>query len=81
MIFQLKLKNKNGTERIVPLPDGDHLIGRSRNATIHVSEDDVSGKHLISVRENPLSRNNRARAGLARGIPRWKLPTPIRPGR
>ena len=81
MIFQLKLKSKDGTEQTVPLPDGDHLIGRSRSASIHVTEDDVSGRHLaLHVSGESVIAENLSSHGSRTMDSEIELPTPIRPG-
>jgi len=82
MAFQLHISHTGHPgELIVPLPDGDHLIGRSRSAEIQLSQPDVSGKHLIlHVDGDSVIAENLSSHGSRTGQTTLELPTPIRVG-
>ena len=82
MAFQLHISHPGHPgELIVPLPDGDHLIGRSRSAEIQLSQPDVSGKHLIlHVDGDSVIAENLSSHGARTGQVTLELPTPIRVG-
>ena len=82
MAFQLHITHPGEAgELLVPLPDGDHLIGRSRSAEIQLSQPDVSGKHLmLHVDGDSVIAENLSSHGARTGQITLELPTPIRPG-
>ena len=82
MAFQLHISHPGVPgELIVPLQDGDHLIGRSRSAEIQLSQPDVSGKHLIlHVDGDSVIAENLSSHGARTGQTTLELPTPIRVG-
>ena len=82
MAFQLHITHPGESgETIIPLPDGDHLIGRSRSAEIQLPQPDVSGKHLIlHVDGDSVIAENLSSHGARTAQVTLELPTPIRPG-
>lgn len=81
MAFQLKIVCRDGETRIVPLSEGDWLIGRSRNAQIQVEPPDVSGKHLVlHVAGGSVIAENLSSHGSRTSKMPIELPTPIHAG-
>lgn len=81
MAFQLRIQIKDEAEKIVPLADGDTLIGRSRSAQIQLSPLDVSGRHLmLHVDKDSVIAENLSSHGARTAQTAIELPTPIRPG-
>ena len=81
MAFQLRIKADNEAERVVPLPDGDILVGRSRSAQIQLSHSDVSGRHLmLHTDKDSVIVENLSSHGSRTMDMTLELPTPLRPG-
>lgn len=81
MAFQLKITIEGEAGRIVPLPDGDCLVGRSRSAQIQLAPPDVSGRHLmLHVDGASVIAENLSSHGARTGQTPIELPTPIRVG-
>ena len=82
MSFQLHIRvTGQPEETVVPLADGDHLVGRSHTADIRLTQPDVSGKHLLlHVDGDSVIVENLSSHGARAGQVTLELPTPIRVG-
>ncbi len=82
MSFQLHIRvTGQPEETVVPLADGDHLVGRSHTADIRLTQPDVSGKHLLlHVDGDSVIAENLSSHGARAGQVTLELPTPIRVG-
>lgn len=64
-MFQLRVERGEPAGLVVPLPEGETVIGRSHGVQVRLTTDDVSGKHAkVTVRGDRLTVENLSRYGL-----------------
>ena len=80
-MLQLVVEKGEADKPVYQLGEGEHLVGRSRSATIHLEADDVSSRHLVlRVKGGVVEVENLSRFGATVDDQPLLAPLRLRPG-